>query len=188
LALINDILDLAKIESGKLTLQRAAVSISYLCDSSLTFVRQQATQKEIRLSTHIPPNLSDLVVDELRIRQVLINLLNNAVKFTPHGGQVSLTVSTDYDQGQPWVHFAIQDNGIGMAPEAIGQLFKPFMQIDSALNRQYTGTGLGLALVKQLVDLHEGKVSVTSTLGQGSCFTVHLPYAAIPHTEDPQNR
>jgi len=185
LALINDILDLAKIESGKLTLQRAAVSISYLCDSSLTFVRQQATQKEIRLSTHIPPNLSDLVVDELRIRQVLINLLNNAVKFTPHGGQVSLTVSTDYDQGQPWIHFAIQDNGIGMAPDAIGQLFKPFMQIDSALNRQYTGTGLGLALVKQLVDLHGGEVSVTSTLGQGSCFTVHLPYAAMAHTEDP---
>ncbi|QQE64936.1 hypothetical protein GFS31_16200 [Leptolyngbya sp. BL0902] len=184
LALINDILDLAKIESGKLTLQRAAVPVSYLCDSSLTFVRQQATQKEIQLSTHIPPNLPDLVVDELRIRQVLINLLNNAVKFTPNGGQVSLTVEAQRQPGAAWITFAVTDSGIGIAPEAIGQLFKPFTQIDSALNRQYTGTGLGLALVKQLVDLHGGTVFVSSTLGRGSCFTVRLPYAAVAHTED----
>ncbi len=184
LALINDILDLAKIESGKLTLQRSAVPISYLCESSLTFVRQQATQKEIRLSTQLPPHLPDLVVDELRLRQVLINLLNNAVKFTPNGGQVSLTVSTDSAQGQPWIQFTVADSGIGMAPESIGQLFKPFMQIDSALNRQYTGTGLGLALVKQLVDLHGGHVTVSSTLGQGSCFMVRLPYASAVRPDE----
>ncbi|MEB3289115.1 MAG: response regulator, partial [Leptolyngbya sp.] len=107
-----------------------------------------------------------------------------AVKFTPNGGQVSLTVSTDSDQGQPWIQFAVADSGIGMAPEAIGQLFKPFMQIDSALNRQYTGTGLGLALVKQLVDLHGGHVTVSSTPGQGSYFTVRLPYASAIHEDE----
>ena len=175
LALINDILDLAKIESGKLVLQRTAVTASYLCDSSLTFVRQQATQKEIRLITRISPNLPDLVVDELRIRQVLINLLNNAVKFTPNGGQITLTVKTHRDDHGPWMTFAIADSGIGIAPESIGQLFKPFTQIDSSLTRQHAGTGLGLALVKQLVDLHGGTVAVGSTLGQGSCFTVSLP-------------
>ena len=186
LALINDILDLAKIESGKLVLQRAPVSASYLCDSSLTFVRQQAIQKEIRLATQMPPHLPDLVVDELRIRQVLINLLNNAVKFTPNGGQVTLTVQTHQDEGGPWMTFAIADSGIGIAPESIGQLFKPFTQIDSSLTRQHAGTGLGLALVKQLVDLHGGTVTVRSTLGQGSCFTVGLPCtSADPLAQDP---
>ncbi len=177
LALINDILDLAKIESGKLTLQRTSVAVSYLCESSLPFVRQQAIQKTIRLTTQVPPHLPDLVVDELRIRQVLINLLNNAVKFTPTGGQVSLTVRPHQDDQGDWITFAIEDTGIGIAPEALERLFKPFVQIDSSLTRQHSGTGLGLALVKQLVELHGGRVTVTSTPDQGSCFTISLPCA-----------
>ena len=175
LALINDILDLAKIESGKLTLQRTSVAVSYLCESSLPFVRQQAIQKTIRLTTQVPPHLPDLVVDELRIRQVLINLLNNAVKFTPAGGQVSLTVQPHQDAQGDWITFAIEDTGIGIAPEALDRLFKPFVQVDSSLTRQHSGTGLGLALVKQLVELHGGTVTVTSTPDQGSCFTISLP-------------
>jgi PAS domain S-box-containing protein len=175
LDLINDILDLAKIESGKLELQVAPVSVASLCEASLTFVRQQAIQKNIHLVTLLPDDLPELAVDELRLRQVLINLLNNAVKFTPEGGTVYLEVGLDSNPGSAALVFHVRDTGIGIAPGHLDQLFKPFMQIDSSLTRQHAGTGLGLALVRQLVELHGGTTSVTSTLGQGSCFTVRLP-------------
>jgi len=110
----------------------------------------------------------------------LINLLNNAVKFTLEGGQITLEVtkqeSPKSSHTNDWLHFAIIDTGIGIAPENIKKLFQPFVQIDSALNRQYSGAGLGLALVKQIVELHNGKVGLTSQLGVGSCFTIDLPY------------
>lgn len=176
LALINDVLDLAKVESGKLELQLAPASITYLCTNSLTFVRQQALKKNIQLTTEIPEGLGDIVVDELRIRQVLINLLNNAVKFTPDGGSVKLQVKAIFSVPQNLLQFLVIDTGIGLTPENASQLFQPFIQIDSSLNRQYSGTGLGLALVRRLVELHQGTVGVTSELGQGSCFTVCLPY------------
>jgi hypothetical protein len=113
------------------------------------------------------------------VRQVLINLLNNAVKFTPEGGTISLTVSLQAPKPPntfPCLRFAIADTGIGITPDNLTKLFRPFIQIDSALNRQYEGTGLGLALVKQIVELHGGEVGVTSQWGEGSCFTVDFPY------------
>ncbi|WP_186440333.1 ATP-binding protein, partial [Planktothrix tepida] len=195
LSLINDILDVAKIESGKIELESAPTSINELCQSSLVFIQQQAIQKRLQIQTEIPPDLPDLFVDERRIRQVLINLLNNAVKFTPKGGRVSLTVqvesSTETAFGRPSICFAVRDNGIGITPENQDKLFKPFVQIDSALNRQYAGTGLGLVLVKRIVEMHGGQLEVKSTVGVGSCFSFRLPYkqlpSPIPKSSSPQS-
>lgn len=180
LALINDILDVAKIESGQITLHLTPTAIAPLCQSSLTFVQQQAYKKRIQLLDCIFPNLPDLVIDERRVRQILINLLTNAVKFTPEGGRVSLTVTPEVrqigDETQSMVRFTIRDTGIGIAPDDQHKLFQPFIQIDSALNRQYQGTGLGLTLVKQITELHGGQVGLTSEVGVGSRFTIDLPY------------
>ena len=189
LTLINDILDVSKISAGKLELDISTVSVGDLCGSSLVFIKELAIEKHIQLTTSLSPNLGSIEVDERRIRQVLINLLNNAVKFTPVGGQVSLEVqilelgcdenSQDHlalGDFAVWIAFSVIDTGIGIAPDDQAKLFQPFIQIDSSLNRKYEGTGLGLALVKQIVELHGGFVSLTSQLGQGSCFTVHLPY------------
>lgn len=195
LALINDILDLSKVESGSTELNTVSVSIKQLCESSLLFVKQQAVQKNIHLLSEIPDEISPIIADERRLQQVLINLLNNAVKFTPEGGRVSLSVTVSYPEDRhddatiptalishslPLLLLHVIDTGIGLAPKDINRLFQPFVQIDSSLNRQYTGTGLGLALVKQIVELHHGGVSVASTLDRGSRFTVVLPYPLIP--------
>ncbi len=180
LELINDILDVAKIEAGQVELDCQPTAIANLCQSSLSFIKQQALNKRIQLAVNLPLRLPDIILDERRIRQVLINLLNNAVKFTPEGGRITLEVShwshSREDESQTYLRFSISDTGIGISPDDIQKLFQPFVQIDSALNRRYQGTGLGLALVKQIVDLHHGQVMLTSELGVGSCFTVDLPY------------
>jgi PAS domain S-box-containing protein len=196
LELINDILDIAKIESGQIDLEYSNVPVEFLCQSCLPFVKQQALKKGIQLETKILLNLCELNVDERRIRQVLINLLNNAVKFTPDSGRITLEVSNHPrlgDQqfpnqaptiissqpalaGSSYLYFSVSDTGIGITPENISKLFQPFIQIDSALNRQYQGTGLGLTLVKRIVEMHGGLVMLTSEIGVGSCFTIALPY------------
>ena len=191
LELINDILDVAKIESGQIELDCTAISVSHLCQSSLAFIKQQALKKRIQLEiSQLPTNIPDLFADERRIRQVLINLLNNAVKFTPEGGQITLEVSQISQtlkagdlEPQHFLRIAVIDTGIGIAAENIPKLFQPFIQIDSALNRQYTGTGLGLSLVKRLVELHGGNVELTSELGVGSCFAIELPASPMCHTQ-----
>lgn len=177
LNLINDILDLAKIESGKLELQITAISLPALCNSSLQFVKQTANEKNIHLDIQIVNNIGEIGLDELRVRQLLINLLNNAVKFTPQGGCVIL--KADINETEKIVQFQVIDTGIGIAQEDIPKLFQSFVQIDSRLNRQYSGTGLGLALVKRLLEAQNGQIQVISTLGKGSCFTVTLPYTSI---------
>jgi len=188
LELINDILDLSKIAAGQIELDCALTSVNHLCQSSLTFVRQQAMQKRIQIHTKIQTNLPDLMVDERRIRQALINLLSNAVKFTPAEGSITLEVSRlrsitsfpeeNKEEAKEYLKIEVIDTGIGIAAENIQKLFKPFVQIDSALNRQYEGTGLGLSLVKQMVELHGGKVGLTSELGIGSRFFIELPYSS----------
>jgi PAS domain S-box-containing protein len=183
LALINDILDLAKIEAGQIELECTSTSISHLCQSSLSFIKQHAMQKNIQLEIKMQINIPYMFIDERRIRQVLINLLNNAVKFTPSGGKVTLEVNqltldlaTSSLPSSQYLRISVSDTGIGISPENIKRLFQPFIQIDSALNRQFEGTGLGLALVKRIVELHGGRVGLTSELGVGSCFIVDLPH------------
>ena len=183
LALINDILDVAKIESGQINLDLTAVNIDSLCKSSLAFIKQQALTKRIQLIPKIPQDLPEITVDERRIRQVLINLLNNAVKFTMEGGTITLQVSlvpseasTNPVPNPNHLRIAVIDTGIGISAENIQKLFQPFIQVDSALNRQYNGTGLGLALVRKLVELHGGTVELTSEVGVGSCFAIKLPF------------
>ena len=184
LELINDILDLSKIEAGKLELNCDSTNIETLCSSSLAFIRQQALNKQIQLTTTIAPHLPPVLLDERRIRQVLVNLLSNAVKFTPKGGSIHLDVFCHQPPEHPehpehpeqnFLRLAVTDTGIGISPEDQRKLFQPFVQIDGALNRQYSGTGLGLSLVKRIVQLHQGSVGVQSELGSGSCFWIDLP-------------
>ena len=183
LELINDILDVAKIGAGKLELELSSVGIEYLCKSSLNFVKQIANQKNIQLKLSINHSIKMITVDERRMRQALINLLSNAVKFTPKGGKICLEVklqereATELTSERSYAMiFSIIDTGIGISPEDISNLFQAFVQIDSSLNRQYAGTGLGLTLVKQLVEMHGGCVSVASQVGEGSSFSIVLPY------------
>ena len=148
------------------------------------------------METKLPLNLPELLIDERRIHQVLINLLDNAVKFTPESGRITLNVSLQQRLAepdiadsfpQPRLRIAISDTGIGISPKDINKLFQPFVQIDSALNRQYTGTGLGLALVKRIVELHGGQVGVTSEVGVGSCFILDLPCAISTEPLSPES-
>ena len=176
LALINDILDLSKVEAGGLDVQRELVAIADVCQASLLFVKQMATKKTLKLAVHLSDQLAVVEADPKRLKQMLVNLLSNAVKFTPVGGKVSLYVTTDAEAGV--VRFTVEDTGIGIAPADMARLFQPFMQLDSSLSRQHEGTGLGLALVRHLAELHCGSVMVESELGAGSRFTIALPYHA----------
>ena len=185
LELIDDILDLSKIESGKMKLEFTSVNLTLLCQSSLNFVKPQADKKNLQLCLIEPPVSVALEIDELRIRQVLINLLSNAVKFTPEGGQIFLKIETEPQKG--CVHLSVTDTGIGIAPEDQVRLFEPFVQIDSSLSRRYSGTGLGLALVRQIVQMHAGTVSVDSEVGRGSTFTVTLPWNLAPVSQNEQS-
>ncbi|MBI4783083.1 MAG: response regulator [Oscillatoriophycideae cyanobacterium NC_groundwater_1537_Pr4_S-0.65um_50_18] len=181
LALISDILDLSKIESGKLELTLQTISLPSLCDSSLSFVEQQARQKRLQLTCELDETITEIEADQRRLLQVLVNLLSNAVKFTPDGGHVKLEVQQHVPQEA--VAFRVSDTGIGIAPTQLRQIFQPFVQMDSSLARSYEGTGLGLAIVQRLVDLHGGSIQVESEVGQGSCFTVLLPWHPLTHQE-----
>ena len=185
LELINDILDLAKIEANETTLECQVSNIKDICQSSMTFVRQMANQKNLQLDLRVAPSEIETSLDERRIRQVLINLLSNAIKFTPSGGKITLEYSletklpfNDNTSLQDWVYLKVTDTGIGITADNLQKLFQPFIQIDSQLNRQYDGTGLGLALVKKIVELHGGYVRATSEVGVGSQFAIALPYSS----------
>ncbi len=174
LALINDILDVSKIESGKFELEIGPVSVQTLCEDSVQMVYDSARQKQLNLDIVLDPDATILFADGRRLLQVLVNLLNNAVKFTPADGAITLTVTSDSAQEQ--IAFAVCDTGIGIRQEDMPKLFQPFVQLDSRLSRNYQGAGLGLALVYRLMKLHGGSVAVESTPGEGSCFSVVLPW------------
>jgi len=173
LALINDILDLSKIEAGRIELQLAAVNVAAVCQASLRLVREQAIKKNHRVSLLLPSDSLTIMADERRLKQMLVNLLSNAVKFTPDGGEIGLEVCVRESQAE--IYFLVRDTGIGIRPELQSRLFQPFAQLDSALNRQFGGTGLGLALVRRLAELHGGHVHVQSAPNEGSCFTIVVP-------------
>lgn len=177
LNLINDILDLSKIEAGKIELELGSVDLHSICLSSLRFLREQAQHKQIQLTYHVDERIAEIEADERRLLQVLVNLLGNAVKFTPNGGQVRLEIRANLEQQA--VEFRVTDTGIGISPENLSQIFQPFIQLDSALSRHYAGTGLGLSIVQRIVDLHGGSIQVESEVGRGSCFTVTLPWHPV---------
>lgn len=173
LNLINDILDLARIEAGHFELNFVEVPVGDICEQCLLIVREQAERKNLRLESKIVFEPGFIEGDPRRLHQILHNLLDNAVKFTPAGGAIGLTV--DHDTSRQMIQFTVWDTGIGIAPADQEQIFKPFIQVDRSLARNYEGTGLGLALVKQLVSHHGGDVVVESTPGTGSRFIVRLP-------------
>ncbi|MBN2416471.1 response regulator [bacterium] len=174
LSLINDILDISKIEAGKLEFERIPVDINGVIASSIAMVRQNAVKKQIQIHSHIQDTITTFLADERRLKQILVNLLSNAVKFTPEGGRIDLSV--DSDDERTTLNFAVRDTGIGIAPEDMQRLFRPFEQLDSRLSRAHAGTGLGLALVRRLTELHGGGISLVSEQGRGSTFTVSIPF------------
>jgi PAS domain S-box-containing protein len=182
LSLINDILDLSKIEAGKIILELAPVNVEDLCQASMRLARSQAFKKKLSLSLTVDSQVATLMADERYLKQILVNLLGNAVKFTPEGGKMGLEVKGDAE-GQ-LVCFTVWDNGIGIPAEKQPLLFKPFTQLDSSLSRQYGGTGLGLALVARLTEMHGGSVSLESGPEKGSRFTVTLPWSPSLHALD----
>lgn len=175
LSLINDILDLAKIESGQAELSYSTVDVEALCQSTLRLVQPTAEKKRITLTATLDPAVKTMQADGRRLKQILLNLLSNAVKFTPDAGAIKLEICGQ-QTAEPVVQFVVSDTGVGIPQEAIVHLFQPFIQVDSSLSRQYDGTGLGLALVYRMVEMHGGTVTVDSEIGQGSRFTVTLPW------------
>jgi PAS domain S-box-containing protein len=174
LSLINDILDLARIESGQVVLNIVEVDLQQVCQASLRMINQMAHKKDQQVTLDLDEGIGSIWVDERRLKQILVNLLSNAVKFTPAGGSLGLRVRADSREKR--VMFTVWDNGIGISESDFSRLFQPFVQLDSSLSREATGTGLGLALVAQMVRLHGGSVSVESQLNAGSRFTVTLPW------------
>lgn len=175
LSLINDILDLAKIESGQIELTYSTVDVEALCQSTLRLVQPTVQKKQLMLTCTMDPEVKLMAADGRRLKQILLNLLSNAVKFTPDHGAITFEV-TGLKAECPWVQFVVSDTGVGIPQEAMTNLFKPFVQVDSSLARQYEGTGLGLALVHRMVEMHGGMVAVESEVGKGSRFTVTLPW------------
>jgi PAS domain S-box-containing protein len=174
LALINDILDLAKIEAGQIVLNVNETDLRQVCQASLRMINELAHKKNQQVSLKIDGDIGSVWVDERRLKQILVNLLSNAVKFTPENGKLGLEVETDREEKR--ILISVWDNGIGISESNLTRLFRPFVQLDSGLDREVTGTGLGLALVAQMVRLHGGSVAVESAPGEGSRFTVILPW------------
>ena len=196
LAVINDILDLSKVEAGKMVLDLAPVEVGALVENSLSIIREQAATHTIRLTLDAANGLGSIQADARKVKQMVYNLLSNAVKFSCDGGQVTVRTARVVranvggrspswtgrrlpladDELAQFVEISVTDNGIGIPPEGIAQLFSPFSQIDNGLTRKLEGTGLGLVMVRLLAELHGGAVAVESVVGEGSCFTLWLPY------------
>lgn len=175
LALINDLLDLSKIEAGREEIYFEAIEIEELCEASLEYIRAQAEKKNLAINLEMNTDVEIYQGDRRRLKQILVNLLSNAVKFT-ETGSVQLTVTQSSDT----IQFQVKDTGIGIDAADFDCLFQPFHQLQSGLDRKYQGTGLGLALAQKLAQLHQGCITVTSTLNVGSCFTLHLPLTTAP--------
>lgn len=172
LALINDVLDLSKIEAGEMQLDRAAFDLRATIDNAVASVLPLARKKGLTLNCQIAPAVGTMVSDRRRVQQIVINLLSNAIKFTDHGA-----VALDVDVLAPdaGVRLRVRDSGIGIKPEDLAVLFRPFRQLENGLARQFEGTGLGLSICQRLVDMMGGKIAVKSQWGQGSTFSVTLP-------------
>jgi PAS domain S-box-containing protein len=195
LSLINDILDLSKVEAGMMSLELEAVDVNALLSTSLTIVREKASTQRVTLELEAEADLGVPQLDTRKTKQIVYNLLSNAVKFSANGGRVTLRARrvprdqvgtlpgvwpvqgfplADSEHGE-FLELAVRDRGIGISPKNMRKLFQAFSQVDSSLARRFEGTGLGLVMVKQLAELHGGAVAVASAEGEGSCFAVWLP-------------
>jgi signal transduction histidine kinase/ActR/RegA family two-component response regulator len=186
LTLINDLLDLSKIEAGKLNIEYADFDLRQTLDEVVQEQAVKAREKQIHLDLVIDDDVPDaLIGDSLRLRQIVLNLIGNAIKFTPVNGKVSTRAQVvGRDGDRPLVRFTVTDTGIGIPPEKVGELFARYAQADASTARKYGGTGLGLSICKSLVELMEGHIGVTSETGKGSVFSFELPFkvqdAAMP--------
>jgi len=171
LGLINDVLDFSKLEAGRFELREDTIDIAKTVAETIVIISQQAEQNGLRLSVDVAPSLPPVRADDRRLRQILLNLISNSIKFTPEGGEVKISAAAD-DGG---VILVVADTGIGMSADDIPKALARFGQIDSRLSRKYNGTGLGLPLSKRLAELHGGSLEIASTVGAGTTVTVRLP-------------
>jgi signal transduction histidine kinase len=170
LSLINDILDLSKIEAGRMELELTEFDLPAALDNALMLIRERAGRRSIALHTEIDTRLGQIQADERKVRQVVLNLLSNAIKFTPEGGRIEVGATPK----DGFVEIAVSDTGIGIAPEDQEKVFEEFRQVGTAA-KKIEGTGLGLTLCRKFVELHGGKIWVKSQLGEGSTFTFTIP-------------
>jgi signal transduction histidine kinase len=170
--LISDILDISKIESGRLELHEERTCLSDLTARCLRLIAPRAQEGRITIVNEVPADLPHVIADEIRLKQALLNLLSNAVKFTHAEGQIEIFGRRSESGG---VELEVRDNGIGMRPEDIPVALEPFRQVDSKSTRPYEGTGLGLPLTKQLIELHGGSLIIKSEIDQGTSVTIRLP-------------
>jgi signal transduction histidine kinase len=175
LSLINEILDLSKVEAGRMELELATFDLPLAIDNARTFVRERATKHGINLDVTVDEQLGDFVGDERKIKQILLNLLSNAVKFTPEGGRIG--IKARHADGS--VEISVSDTGIGIAPEDQARIFEEFRQVGGDYAHKREGTGLGLTLAKKFVELHGGKIWVESEVGKGSTFSFTLPEKSL---------
>jgi signal transduction histidine kinase len=171
LSLINDILDLSKVEAGRMELDLATFNVAAAIGNALTLVKERATRHGLMLESNIDAGIGDVHADERKFKQILLNLLSNAVKFTPEGGQVTVAARPVDDA----VEVSVTDTGIGIAAQDCDAVFEEFRQVGDNTERKAEGTGLGLALTRKFIELHGGKIWLTSTLGKGSTFAFTLP-------------
>jgi len=177
LSLINDILDLSKIEAGKMELTPDEFDLAGLLEASITMVKETAMKHAIQLDADIPDDLGAIIADERKVKQIIYNLLSNAVKFTSEGGSVRIRARKILNEN--FFEISVADSGIGISKEDQEKLFQPFKQIDSSLARKFEGTGLGLALCKRMVELHGGRIWLESKEGKGSTFSFTIPQKAM---------
>jgi signal transduction histidine kinase len=176
LSLINDILDLAKIEAGRMELEVTDFHLPQAIDNAITLIRERAARRAITLRVEVDPRLGEIKGDERKVKQVLLNLLSNAIKFTPEGGQVGVQAGL----ADGFAEISVTDTGVGIAPEDHEAVFEEFRQVGSDYAKKHEGTGLGLTLSRRFVELHGGKIWVKSQLNQGATFTFTLPVTAWP--------
>jgi len=171
LSLINDILDLSKVEAGRMELDLTKFDVPMAIENALILIRERATRHGIQLQHHMDEQLGEAVGDERKFKQILLNLLSNAVKFTPEGGRIDVDAALSTDS----VEISVSDTGIGIAPEHQETIFEEFRQVGTDASKKREGTGLGLTLTKKFVELHGGNIRVESVLGKGSTFTFTFP-------------
>jgi len=174
LALINDILDLSKIEAGRMELQPESFALAPLIDGVIKTIEPLAAKNGNQVSVHCDAAIGTMHADQMRLRQALLNLMSNANKFTDRG-TITIDARQGQEDGRDWVTIAVADTGIGMTPEQMGKLFQEFSQADASTTRKYGGTGLGLAISKRFCEMMGGDITVESELGRGSTFTIRLP-------------